>query len=176
MIKIFKESIQEFKSTRNFVTMALLCALNVVLSYFSISISDTLKLTFSYLTMSIIGMLFGPACGGLLGILLDNIKWIVNPSGPYLVLFGITEMLAGVIYGVMLYKKEITIQRCFITKLIINVSLNIFLTPLWLHILYGGAYWAYVTARVFKNLVMWPIESVIMYFLLKRVKEFRKAK
>ena len=80
---MFKESFKEFFNTRNLVTMAMLCALNVVTSWFSIPLSDTLKITFSFLTMSLIGYLYGPTCGMICGFALDNIKFFIKPSGPY---------------------------------------------------------------------------------------------
>ena len=58
---MFKESFNEFSKTRNLVIMAMLCAVNVVTSWFSIPLSDTLKITFSFLSMSLIGHLFGPS-------------------------------------------------------------------------------------------------------------------
>jgi ECF transporter S component (folate family) len=171
---MFKSSFKEFFNTRNFVTMAMLCAMNVVLSWFSVRLTSTLKIGFSYLTMGLLGHWFGPVCAGLLGLVLDSVKWLIRPDGPYLILFGVTELLAGVIYGVMLYHQKVTLVRCFLTKFLINALLNVLLTPAWLTILYGGSYWAYVAARIVKNLILWPIESVILYFLLTRLDQATK--
>ena len=96
--------------------MAMLCAVNVVTSWFSIPLSDTLKITFSFLSMSVIGYLYGPVCGMFCGFALDNIKFFINPSGPDSAFWTIVEICAGLLSGILLYKKEATIVRCFVTK------------------------------------------------------------
>lgn len=175
-VTVFKESFKEFYSTRNLVTMSMLCAVNVVTSWFSIPLSDTLKITFSFLTMSMIGYLYGPTCGIICGFVLDNVKFFIKPSGAYTPLFTIVEMSAGLLYGLLLYKKDVTLVRCFVTKFTVSLICNILLTPWFLDILYGKGFIYYASSRILKNLILWPIESILMYILLSRVaKPMRKA-
>ena len=166
---MFKESFNELTKTRSLVTMAMLCAVNVVTSWFSVPLSDTLKITFSYLSMSLIGHLYGPTCGMLCGLILDTVKFIIKPSGPYNPLWSIVEMGAGLLYGIFLYKKTATIQRCFITKFIVSLLMNVLLTPLFLSFMYSKGFYFYMSSRVVKNLILWPIESILMYLLISRI-------
>ena len=173
---MFKQSLNEFSKTRNIVIMAMLCAVNVVTSWISIPLSDTLKITFSFLSMSLIGHLFGPSCGAICGLALGTIKFIIKPSGPYNPLWAIIEMLAGVIYGVMLYKKTATIKRCFITKFIVSLLLNVILTPLFLSFMYSKGFIYYMSTRVLKNLILWPIESMLMFIIINRIDAYMKTR
>ena len=172
---MFKESLKELRSTKNLVTMAMLCAVNVVTSWFAINLSPTLKITFSYLSMSMIGHLFGPSCGIICGLILDTLKFIVKPSGAYNPLWALIEMGAGLLYGVLLYKKKITMQRCFLTKFIVSLIMNVLLTSALMAFLYSKGFIFYASSRVLKNLILWPIESSLMYLILSRVaKLFKK--
>ena len=172
---MFKESFNEFSKTRNLVIMAMLCAVNVVTSWFPIPLSDTLKITFSFLSMSLIGHLFGPSCGAVCGLVLDTVKFIIKPSGPYNPLWAIVEMAAGVIYGVLLYKKTATVQRCFITKFIVSLLCNVILTPLFLSFMYSKGFIYYMSTRVVKNLLLWPIESMLMFIIMNRIDAYLKS-
>lgn len=169
---MFKQSFKEFFSTRNLVTMAMLCAVNVVTSWFSIPLSDTLKITFSFLSMSLIGYLYGPVCSMFCGFALDNIKFFIKPSGPYSPLWTIVEVAAGLLYGILLYKKEVTITRCFITKFIVSLLCNILLTPFFLSLMYSKGFVYYASTRIVKNLILWPIESILMYLILSRIGKY----
>ncbi len=172
---MLKQSLSEFKSLRNMVYIAMLCALNVILSNFAIPIGPELKITFSYLTMSVIGYLFGPAVGGICGLILDQVKFLVNPSGDYMFIWSLIEITAGFLYGLVLYRKKPQITRCFISKLLVTVICNILMTPLFLTLLYGGGMAAFitrVTARLLKNLILLPVEAGIMFLLLSRLEKY----
>ncbi|MBQ1512144.1 MAG: folate family ECF transporter S component [Erysipelotrichaceae bacterium] len=166
---MFKESLKELRSTRNLVAMAMLCALNVVTSWFSIPLSPTLKISFSYLSMSMIGHLFGPSCGIICGFILDTVKFVIKPSGPYNPLWALVEMGAGLLYGVLLYKKKPTVKRCFITKFIVSLVMNVLITSALMAFLYTKGFIFYASSRTLKNLILWPIESTVMYLILTRV-------
>ena len=169
---MFKESFNELKSTRALVTMAMLCAVNVATSYFAINLTDTLKITFSFISMSLIGHLYGPTCGAICGLILDTVKFIMNPSGPYNPLWALVEMTAGVLYGIGLYKKYASAPRCFATKFVVSLICNILLTPLFLSFMYSRGFYYYMSTRVLKNLILWPIESTVMYLIMSRIDKY----
>ena len=60
----FRKSAQELKNVRCIVTIGMLLAVAVVLDGFgSIRIGDFLKINFTFLPLSLIGILFGPVAG-----------------------------------------------------------------------------------------------------------------
>ena len=57
--------------------------------------------------------------------------------------------------------------RVLAAELTVSVICNMLLGTLWLSMLYGKAFMVLLPARVVKNLVMWPINSVLFYVVVK---------
>ena len=149
-----------------------MAALAVVLNMTaSIEIGPYVRIGFSGIPNRIVECLFGPAAGCLFGGALDILKYMLKPSGPFFFGFTLNVMLAGIIYGSILYKKPVTVKRIaaaeFLTKLLINCILN----TLWISMLYGKGFFALLPLRVLKNMIMMPIDSTILYFSLTYVKK-----
>ena len=88
-------------------------------------------------------------------------------------------MLAGVICGSVLYGRKLTLGRVFLAKFLVLIICNVFFNTLWISILYGKAFMVLLPVRLLKNLVMWPIDSVILYMVgtvLERAGVFRLLK
>lgn len=167
-LSLIHRSAQGLKNLKNLVGTSMFVGINVILGFFKIVlIPRILEIQFSTLAHAACAFTYGPVMAGLSGILTDTIKYFMNPSGPYMPLFAINEFLTGFIYGLFFYKKKITWTRVILARLIVVLLLNITLTPLWLHLLYGDAYIVYVQARILKNIVMFPIDVLLLYSVLK---------
>lgn len=166
-----RESAAGIKKVKNLVGTSLFVAMNAALGYLKIVVvPKILEISFSSLALAACAYTYGPIMAGLAGIICDNVKYFLNPSGPYMPLFGLNEFLTGFIYGLFFYKKEITIPRVCIARLVIVLLINMVLTPLWLHILYGKAFIVLVQARILKNVLMYPIDVFLLYTVLKATK------
>lgn len=174
---MWQESLKELKSTKSIVLAGLLSALNVILGgILQITlIPQVLYLSFGYLSVSALGYLCGPVIGAIAGTVCDLLKYMVNPQGSFFIGFTLNELLTGIIYGVFLYHQKPTLKRCFACRFTIILLINILLTPLWLNILYHKAWIVYASTRVVKNLVLFPIESILMYYTLKLVSRIKKV-
>ena len=75
------------------------------------------------------------------------------------------------IYGLFLYRKEISWQRVAAAHFVRTVVVSFLLNPLWLSLLYGYGFWAVITARFVKTVVMFPIETALLYFILRPARE-----
>lgn len=150
--------------------LALLGALSVVLSYIKFPLGEHLNLTFSFIAVSLVGYMYGPVVGICYGLVLDPIKFILNPYPPYMPLYTLIEGCAGLLYG-MLYKKKITYLRCLGVKLSVNVICNIILTTLVTAYTYKWTLAHLIASlplRVIKNLVLVPFEAAIMKLILTK--------
>lgn len=170
--EMYVDSVKELLITRNIVLCGLMAALAVVLNMTaSIEIGPYVRIGFSGIPNRIVECLFGPAAGCLFGGALDILKYMLKPSGPFFFGFTLNVMLAGIIYGSILYKKLVTVKRIaaaeFLTKLLVNCILN----TLWISMLYGKGFFALLPLRVLKNMIMMPIDSTILYFSLTYVKK-----
>ena len=56
----FIESAKEIKKTKSLTGVAMLIAMNVVLSFTSINLSETQRISISFIVTAIIGMMYGP--------------------------------------------------------------------------------------------------------------------
>lgn len=104
------------------------------------------------------------------------------PFGSYFIGYTITAAVAGLIYGLLLYKKEddTYTQKQFIIRLILASALvtaiaNIGLNTLWISITTGKAFMVLMASRIVKELIMIPIK-IVTILLLERVlrKPFNK--
>lgn len=171
VVEVMISSSKELKSVRNLVLASLLITVHLLLDLFTIQLLPTLHISFEFLASATIGMLFGPVVGGMCGGLSDIINYILYPKGAFFPGFTISAIVSGLIYGAMLYKKEITLKRCLVTTTLIILIVDIILNTYWLSILYKNAFLVLFGPRLIKNLVMIPINTILMYIVLKKVKE-----
>lgn len=173
MKKMLLSSLHELKSTRNVALCGLFAALAIVLGMVAtISIGPYIRIGFSGLPNRMVEFLFGPVVGCFFGGALDILKYILKPEGPFFFGFTLNAMLAGVIYGSILYQKPISIKRIVLAEFLCKLLVNCLLNTLWLSILYGQGFLAILPMRILKNAIMLPIDSFILWFTLTYVKKF----
>jgi ECF transporter S component (folate family) len=156
-------------SAKTLTAAGMLVAMGVVLSFFSLSISNILKIGFTFLPLAAGGMLFGPLVGGVIGGLTDVLGYFVRPDGPFFPGFTLNSIVTGVIYGLFFYKKPVTLLRTALAFLTVVLVVNLTLNPLWLSILYGKSFTVLVAARLLKNLIMFPIDTALLYAVLRLI-------
>ena len=174
-IQTLQSSLHELKSTKNLVLCGLMAALAVVLGMCArFSVGPYIKIGFSAIPNRIVDCLFGPVIGCFFGGALDLLKYFVKPDGPFFFGFTFNAMLAGFLYGIILYKKPLKWQRVlfaeFINKLVINCGLN----TLWISMLYGKGFFVLLPARLLKNVIMLPIDTAIIFASLTLMKQIAK--
>ncbi len=165
--ELYVNSIKEFTSTRTLALLGVMGALALVLNMVaSISVGPYIKIGFSGLPNRIIETMFGPVVGCIFGGAMDIIKYIIKPDGPFFFGFTFDAMLAGIIYGSILYRRPVSFKRIlfadFLVKLIVNCCFNTY----WLSILYGKGFFVLLPLRLLKNAIMLPIDSIILFVCL----------
>lgn len=169
---IFVSSSQELKKIPALAACAMFAALAMILnSVASISIGPYIKIGFSAIPNQLVDYLFGPVTGSLFAGVLDIVKYVLKPDGAFFFGFTFNAMLAAFIYGCFYYKKKLTLWRVLLAKLIVILVVNVFLNTLWLDMLYGKGFLVLLPARAVKNLIMWPIDSVIFFALTRLIEQ-----
>lgn len=166
-VTLFTDSAREFKSIRTIALCGLFAALAFILESFSIQVTNYIKIGFSGIPNEMVDFLFGPVVGSIFSAVMDVLKLAVHPTGPWFFGYTLNAFLAGLIYGVFLYKKPIRLWRILAAKFLVAMIINVVLGTIWNCMLLGNAFWVIVPSRFIKNLVMWPINSLILYMLLK---------
>ena len=170
--QLFSDSLHEFTVTKNLVLCGLMAAIAIVLSMVaSISIGPYVKIGFSGIPNRIVEFLFGPVVGCIFGGALDLLKFMIKPDGPFFFGFTFNVMLAGLIYGCLLYHKPLSIKRIVIAEFLVKLIVNCGLNTLWISMLYGKAFFVLLPMRLLKNVIMLPIDSFILFFALTYAKK-----
>ena len=176
---IFVRSLNELKSTRCLALTALLIAINIALDLLGLTIKlpPNLRISFGFLCNASIGMLFGPVVGMMAGVCTDVLGYFAGnlTMGAYFPGYTLTAITAGLIWGLWLYPRKVTIWRALGAKACINLFCNIGLNTLWLTLTGGKAMGALLALRVPKNLRMLPIETVLLYFAMKLVRRLYRT-
>lgn len=164
MKKFLKE--QFTFDTVQVVTMGLLIAIEIVLNRFASFNVWNLKIGLAFVPVMLSGMLMGPVKAGIVGALSDFLGAILFPIGAYFPGFTFGAFLKGVLYGALLYKKQ-SVLNITITSLIDQLVISLFVTSIWISILYGSPYMGVVYTRLVQVLPLAPVELIIGVVLAK---------
>lgn len=161
--------------SKTLVVAALMVALNIVLGYYTIWFSSYLRIGFGFVTQPIVAMLFGPLVACMTGMIQDVLSYILNPVGGYIPVYTLCVGISGMIYGLMLYRKPITFTRVLSVKILVLVFSNILLNSIALAPTVGSGFIGILPARIIKNLLLLPIQTVVVYLELRFLKRSRLA-
>ena len=173
MIRAFRESYQELKKLKTIVITALLIAVGIILGQFSVQLTETTKIGISFIATQMTANLFGPVVGGIMGGVTDILKFIIKPTGGFLIGYTISAILGPMIYGIMLYKKPISFWRIFLSKTVVAILINLLLGTFWSYHYFGAAFWAAIPAKLLQQVIQVPIQSVIYYLVMVALKKAR---
>lgn len=172
-IQKLKSSSKELKNIQHLTMCAMLMALTIVIKSFSIQIGNYIKIGFSFIASDLAYMLFGPVVGACYGGISDILAFIIKPTGAYFFGFTFNSILAGFIYGMILYKKPIRFGRILFAKGLVTIVVNLLLQTYWLSMLYGDGFMVLFPARAIKNIIMLPINSILFYSVAKMLERIK---
>ena len=158
-LKKIQSSLLEMKSIYALAAIAMLLALRIVLGFFANStlpfFGNNVKLSAAFLPIAVTGVMFGP----------------IAPTGAYFPGFTINGFITGFIYGMFLYKNNVTPLRVVLAWFTNMLCVETFLIAFWLYTLYGGGstpYTVYLTAR-FISVAVKCIPEIILVFALGKL-------
>lgn len=170
------QAAREFKDLRVLVFAALMIAIRVMLKIPKIPLATDLNVSFTFVANAFGSMVYGPVVAVPTGIVSDFLGYLVaNPDGgPYYPLFILTECAGSVLYALFLYRAEITAPRVFLAKFSVNFLVNVVLTVPVMRGYYAfrqmtAVYPLFDGLRIVKNLVMLPVEAVVLTLFLRAV-------
>lgn len=162
------------RKNKKMILVAVLLAMLIILSRFLSIKTPIMKISFAFVPTMLCAIWLGPKWTVLLNVLGDIIGATLFPTGPYFVGYTISTAIAGLIYGIFLYKKQEDsyTAKQFILRLILSTTLvavivNMGLNTLWSSIMTGKAFMVLFATRVVKQIIMIPIHVVVIFFLEK---------
>lgn len=163
----------EFKKPRMLIFAALMIALRVALKSLSIPIAADLRINVAFFINAFGAMVFGPVVAIPAAAISDTLGCLLFPTGPYFFPFVFTEIAGSMIFALFFYRAELTARRVILSRFCIDFFVNVALnTPvMWLYyrMVMGKNYAIFDLLRVVKNLVMFPIESVLLILFFRAV-------
>lgn len=167
------QAASEFKRLDVLIFAALMIALRVALKSLSIPIAANLRINVAFFINAFGAMVFGPVVAIAAAAVSDTLGCLLFPSGPYFFPFIFIEIAGSLIFALFLYRTEVTALRVTLSRFCIDFFVNIVLnTPvMWLYyqMMMGKTYKIFDALRIVKNLVMFPIESVLLVLFLRVV-------
>lgn len=157
-------------NVRLIVTGGLLIALDVVctrfLSFFTPGYVDRISLQF--IPNAFAGLVFGPVWAMMVTVLGDTVGMLINSGGMvFTPLITIACAARGLIYGLILYKKPVSLTRCIIAVAAVTVVVELGMMPIFLSVLYGKAWIATLVAKLFTRIVTIPTYGIILFAVAK---------
>ena len=140
---------------------ALLLAMDVIL--YRISIGPAFApVTFGFISMALMGYLYGPVWAGILEMISNVICFTVFGSGTFQIAFLIGAFLGGFINVLFLYQKKINVFSVILSQLIIMIPISLLLNSWLMSILFNANFQAIFWSRLFRNLALIPIQIIII--------------
>ena len=167
----WRDAAAELKNTKMLVFAALIIALRVALkTLVKIPLAPNLDITPAFLANALGAMVYGPVVGAL-GAIISDVLGVMLKGDTYFLPYVLTEIAGSVIFALFFYRQKITPTRVILSRFTICLCVNILLqTPidiLFQIVMYGKSSYALTLPRIFKNLFMFPIESVVLTVFLR---------
>jgi len=156
-------------STEKTVIMGFMIALAVVLSKLVSINMSFLRIGFGFLPIAILAILYGPlwACIGY--AIADVIGGFLFPTGAYFPGFTLSAFLTGVLFGLVLYKKEVTFLRALIASALVCLVVNLLINTYWLTFIIGKGFTVLIASRAVKEIIAIPIMALLIVAVDKTV-------
>ena len=160
-------------TTRMLTTLALLTAVEIILSRFLSISAWNINIGFSFVPIVVAAILFGPLEAGIVAALGDFIGALLFPIGAYFPGFTLTAFLTGCVFGLFLHRKQGWLQS--IAAVGINqFILSLFLNTLWISILYGSPYGPLLATRVIQSILLTAVQLVCIQAITKVLARYGK--
>ncbi|MBQ6360678.1 MAG: folate family ECF transporter S component [Lachnospiraceae bacterium] len=152
--------------TRTLTMLALLTAMEIILSRFLSLSAWNVKIGFSFVPIVIAAMMFGPVGGGAVAAAGDMLGAILFPIGPYFPGFTLTAFLTGAVFGIFLHKKR-DLKNVLLAVGINQFILSLFLNTFWISVLYGSPYMPLLATRIFQSVLLAVVQFAVIKALDK---------
>ena len=167
----WKQAASELKNTKTLIFAALMIALRIALKSVSIYIAADLRISIEFLVNALGAMTFGPVVAIAGAAVSDTLGALLFPSGPYFFLFIFTEIAGSMVFALFFYRTRISVTKVILSRFCTNFFVNIVLqTPimyLYYQMMLGKTYKIFNLPRMIKNLVLFPVESLLLVLFLR---------
>ena len=168
----WKAAASELTFPKMIAVASILLALRIAVKYLNIPLRFDLHISFDFIVNAVGTMILGPVVTMLTAALSDTIGAFLAPSGPYFFPFIFEEMASSLIFSLFLYRAKLNSLRVILSRFaviaLVNLGLGRIIMYYYLQTFYSANAFVFLdTARIVKNLVLFPFECVILILLLR---------
>ncbi len=182
---LFKDSAKSLTDIRTLATSGMLVGLSIVISYLlKIQVTADLRITFAFIPICIIAMLYGPVVCCISNFALDLILFLIDNRTPngYSPQLALVVLLAGIIYGVFLYREKISLILIAAARITVVIVCNLSLNSYIIYSLYVNKdfnvfeadkagwnvfiLWMNTSFRFIKNVGQLPLDIIMLCIIL----------
>jgi len=156
-------------NTKKIVVIALLIALEIILTRFLVIQTPTMRLSLGFVPIALMAIMYGPIYAGIGAVLADIIGTSFFSPLTLFPGFTLTAALIGIVYGLLLYNhhdRHYGKIRIWLAVLIVTIILQFGLDTFWLQIITGNGFLAILPTRIVRTLIMTPIQLVSILLIL----------
>lgn len=154
--------------------IGLLLAMNMVLSRVAtFYITQSVRISFSFLPLALMAIMFGPWKSGIVNGIWDIVNVLMFAAYMPFPGYTLNAFLGPMFYGLFMHRKEIKWTHVLAPVMINTIFVNLFLGTLWLIILGGLPVFAWTSwaallpGRLLSNAVMAPVRFGMILFCVK---------
>lgn len=153
---------------RKIAILGVLLACHLIAGRFLTISFPTVKIGFTFVPLVLVALLYGPIWCAVIAGIGDFLTAIIVGYG-YFPPMTLSAILTGLIFGVLLYKKPISTGRILVCVLLDCILVSLFLQCYWLSLITGKAYLVLLPGRILQNLVMIPVELLVIRAVCYRI-------
>ena len=175
-----------FSSVKLMALLGALIALRIILNFISIPIAPIkMSISFSWVPTMLVGWIFGPISGFIMGFVLDTICFLITPNSVWFWMYAIQEPIVGFMGGIaasvctlrMNREKANPMYDILVQQFMLVAFIGTSVACLFLWIDTGSSALRYFNTYKIVTLVMLGVYVVIMEcFTFIQIKGFEKHK
>lgn len=167
----WKEAAGNLKNTRMLALAAMIVALRAICKMLEIPLGPGLNINVAGIFNAVGAMVYGPVVGVVGAIVSDPLGYLLHPDGPYFLPFMLVDMSSSFIFGLLFWKRRLTVGRAMGAKFAVNMVSNVVLTSVimkWYVAIFSldMVYNLINLTRIVKNLIMFPVEAILIAVVL----------
>ena len=179
VIQKFRNSALELSSVQTICICAMMLALRIVLGMFTnftLAIVPFVKVGLSFIPVVLVAMLYGPVCAAVISGCGDILSVILSNPTSFSIMPGITLccIIEGLIYGIVLYKEDITLKDIIIAKAFVLFLCSLPLNTIVLSFVMNMPYFSLLMYRTAVLVPFAAVEVFIDCYMYKAVKRIDK--
>ncbi len=163
------------QGVQKLVVIALLIALNIVLSRFVSIKALNFKISLTFITIVVAAYLYGYFGSIIVAFFGDLVGSLLFPIGPYNPLLSLSAVLSAIVYAYFFRRemnKKNIVCACFINRFVVSMIINTII----ISIMYNLSFEATLITRFYQAIIMFIVEVLVLFVTSKYIERLKHVK